>query len=214
MGDISIQIKNLEYKNHKMLTKENENILNGEKQIIHDQKNLKRTQKELYGLKETSNGKLSGLSTYSHHKSKSCDFAVVKCTTYSKRIKALKMEEGMIQIQIIKINEYEKVKHQVAEIDKEITTLKNKLDAHAFSCKNSFKDTNIKNLETKFEKENTELKEEIKLSIEENNLKSRQNRTNKSFNKYYSNVSKNDQYPIVIPKLKFDKIINRFNSKI
>lgn len=214
MGDTSIQIKNLEYKRNQLLTKEYKNALKNEVQIIRDYEVFNNLQKELLSFKETFDRKLSRSSTHSNKNAKSCDFTNVKLRSYSKRIKALNKERSMIRVKISKINEIEAVKHQLSKINKEIRNLNNKLNTQAYECRSSSKGTTVKNLESAFGIDDTEIKEELKLSIVENSLRSRERRNKKPLSdKYVHYLSHDGQYPVVIPKLKFNKVINQFNSK-
>lgn len=172
-------------------------------------------QKEFISYKEAFDRKLSRTSTHSHKNTKSCDFVNLKLNSYNRRIKALNKERSMIRLKISKINELESAKHQLSKINKEIISLSNKLNAQAYDCKSSSKDTAIKNLESAFGIDDTDIKQELRLSIVENGLKSRHKRNTKSVSTKYAHYLSHDaQYPIIIPKLKFNKVINQFNSRL
>lgn len=205
MGKISIQIKNIEYKQKQILTKAHKDALRDEERILKDYSASQEIQKDIKTLKNSS-------SPQNYHlKNKSWDFSKIHSNTYQKRVKALKNEILRINIKLKKRERVEflekwirETKDWLKKIEKEVESkiVSNSASSNMITTRNNLSVNNIK--------------EELKLSISKytsvNNKRSKGTLITFNSNITYQGGQQNIN-KIMVPKLKIDKIKTNFNSK-
>lgn len=223
MGNLSIEIKHLEYEKKKILTKDHLNILNREDEVVKRHKEALSIRQHIDKLNfAILNATKPVNSKHSlHTRGKSCDHATPKSqiTIYAKKIKALKKEENLIKSQLEELDNLDKLKLTCDSLENKIIDIELKISELQLSlpCKTSESSKVTNRYKRSMDLETANLKEELKQKITEATVqrKSRQERCNtmsiKEFDSYVSKGSEIER--IVVPKLKFDKVKNQFNSK-